>query len=104
MPGVAFRELNSSSSGEPILALCHNPDPKEHLLFAQWHALLCGHTYGGPCGLPFIGAALAPVKDQRYLGGAYRYANRWLHITRGVGNLHGVRIFCRPEVSLLELA
>ena len=103
LPGLAFQAF-TPSPGEPILALSHNPDSKEALLPYPWHVLLSGHTHGGQCGLPFVGAALAPVRDKRYLAGAYRYANRWLHITRGVGNLHSLRVFCRPEVSLLALA
>ena len=30
--------------------------------------------------------------------------NRWIYITRGVGNLHGLRFNCRPQVSVLEIA
>jgi predicted MPP superfamily phosphohydrolase len=29
--------------------------------------------------------------------------NRWIFTTRGVGNLHGLRFNCRPEISLLEI-
>jgi uncharacterized protein len=102
-PALAFRRF-SAARDEPVVALCHNPDAKDTLVSYPWHALLCGHTHGGQCGLPFVRAALAPVRDKRYLGGAYRYQDRWLHITRGVGNLFGLRIFCRPEVSVLTLA
>lgn len=103
LPSEAFRNLTPAPN-EPVLALCHNPDAKETLRPHPWDALLCGHTHGGQCGLPFINAALAPVRDKRFLGGAYRYADRWLHISRGVGNLHGVRLFCRPEINVLEFA
>jgi predicted MPP superfamily phosphohydrolase len=44
------------------------------------------------------------VKDRRFVKGLHRWNDRWLHITKGVGNLHGVRLNCRPEVSLLTLA
>jgi predicted MPP superfamily phosphohydrolase len=53
--------------------------------------------------LPLIGAPFAPVNDKRYLRGLYAWENRWLHITRGVGNLHGIRFNCRTEVSVLEI-
>ena len=103
LPQIAFNNF-APPADEPVLALCHNPDAKEAIRPHRWDALLCGHTHGGQCGLPFIGAALAPVRDKRYLGGVYRYAERWLHVSRGVGNLHGVRLFCRPEISLLEFS
>jgi predicted MPP superfamily phosphohydrolase len=102
-PALAFRNF-SPPPGELVLALSHNPDSKEALKKFPWHVMLSGHTHGGQCGLPFIGAAIAPVRDKDFIAGAYRYADRWLYITRGVGNLHGVRLLCRPEVSMLSLA
>jgi len=53
--------------------------------------------------VPGIGAPLAPVRDKRFVRGLHHWNDRWLHITKGVGNLHGVRLNCRPEVSLLTL-
>jgi predicted MPP superfamily phosphohydrolase len=102
-PRQAFRGF-IPPPGEPVLVLSHNPDSKAALKLYRWHVLLCGHTHGGQCGLPWIGAALAPVRDKSTIAGVYRWADRWLHVTRGVGNLHGVRFACRPEVALLELA
>ena len=46
-----------------------------------------------------LGCPLAPVKDKKYVRGLHRLSDRWLHITKGVGNLHGLRLNCRPEVS-----
>jgi predicted MPP superfamily phosphohydrolase len=37
------------------------------------------------------------------VAGLNRWADRWIHTTRGVGNLHGLRFNCPPEVSLLTL-
>ena len=38
------------------------------------------------------------------LGYLRRLGDRWLHITKGVGNLHGLRFNCRPELSLLQIS
>ena len=65
--------------------------------------MLCGHTHGGQCDLMFLGTPFAPVRDKRFVQGLHRWEDRWIHITRGVGNLHGMRFNCRPEVSLLTL-
>ena len=54
--------------------------------------------------LPPILDSLAPVKDKRYVRGLHRLGDRWMHISKGVGNLHGVRLNCRPEVSLLNVS
>jgi predicted MPP superfamily phosphohydrolase len=85
------------------LVLSHNPDTKTALLPHPWDLLLCGHTHGGQVRLPILGTPFAPVVDKRFVEGLYRWQERWIHITRGVGNLHGVRFNCPPEVSLLTL-
>ena len=101
-PDAAFAQA-PANRGDATLVLSHNPDTKLALKPFAWDLLLCGHTHGGQVCLPFIGAPFAPVLDKNYLAGLYRWEDRWLHITRGVGNLHGVRFNCRPEVSLLTL-
>ena len=83
--------------------MSHNPDTKNFLKPFAWDLLLCGHTHGGQVRLPFIGTPFAPVQDKTFVQGLRRWENRWVHITKGVGNLHGVRFNCRPEVSLLSL-
>jgi predicted MPP superfamily phosphohydrolase len=101
-PGRAFAEA-PASGGWPRLVLSHNPDTKNLLLAFGWHLMLCGHTHGGQCELPLIGTPFAPVNDKRFVRGLQAWENRWIHITKGVGNVHGLRFNCRPEVSLLTL-
>ena len=90
------------ASGSTIL-LSHNPDSKEMLRSQRWDLMLCGHTHGGQCDLVFFGTPFAPVVDKRFVKGLHSWNDRWIHITKGVGNLHGMRFNCRPEVSLLTL-
>lgn len=85
------------------LLLLHNPDGKDAVADFPWQLALCGHTHGGQCRLPFFGTPFAPVRDHRYVAGLNGWRDRWIYTTRGVGNLHGVRFNCRPEVSLLTL-
>jgi predicted MPP superfamily phosphohydrolase len=85
------------------IVLSHNPDTKEFLKFYPWDLLLCGHTHGGQVVLPWLGAPWAPVRDKRFIAGLYSWDNRWIHITPGVGNVHGVRFNCPPEVSLITV-
>lgn len=99
---VAFNS-GSSGSDTATLALLHNPDGKDAVADFPWQLALCGHTHGGQCRLPFFGTPFAPVRDHRYVAGLNRWRDRWIYTTRGVGNLHGVRFNCRPEVSLLTL-
>ncbi len=89
--------------GATRIVLSHNPDSKERLLDFRWDLMLSGHTHGGQLYLPGIGAPFAPVRDKRYVRGLHKIQDRWLNITKGVGNLHGVRLNCRPEISILEV-
>lgn len=101
-PGKAFAPLRGRER-LPTVALVHNPDSKELLQGFAWDLLLCGHTHGGQCKLPLIGRPFASVRDTRFVQGLHRWENRWLHVTKGVGNLHGVRFNCRPDITLLHL-
>lgn len=87
----------------PTIVLSHNPDTKDLLAAYPWDLLLSGHTHGGQLSLPLIGTPFAPVRDQRYVHGLKAWNERWIHVTSGVGNLHGLRLNCPPEVSLIEL-
>ena len=85
------------------ILLSHNPNTKDYLKNYRWNLLLCGHTHGGQVRLPFIGAPISSVRDKRFLEGLHEWEGRWVHVTRGVGNLYGVRFNCPPEVSLLTV-
>ncbi len=101
-PVAAFRRT-PPRDGSMRIVLNHNPDAKDLLRTFDWDLMLCGHTHGGQVRLPFFGTPFAPVNDKRYVEGLHHWENRWLHITRGVGNLHGVRFNCRPEISVLDV-
>jgi predicted MPP superfamily phosphohydrolase len=101
-PVKAFDRAPARGAAFRIL-LNHNPDAKQLLHPFDWDLMLCGHTHGGQVRLPILGTPFAPVQDRRYVEGLHRWENRWLYITRGVGNLHGVRFNCRPEISVLEI-
>jgi predicted MPP superfamily phosphohydrolase len=100
-PDLAFEHATGSDS--VTIALAHNPDSIQELNPYRWDLMLCGHTHGGQLRLPVLGTPFAPVKDHRFVEGLHNCNGRWVHITRGVGNLLGIRINCPPEVSLITL-
>lgn len=102
-PAMAFSSI-PPRHGAVRLVLNHNPDAKSALATHDWDLMLCGHTHGGQIGLPALARRFAPVVDKRFIAGLYPWEGRQLFITRGVGNLHHARLFCRPEVSLLRVA
>ena len=87
----------------PRLVLAHNPDSKEIMRDAPWDLMLCGHTHGGQLRVPLVGESFAPVEDKRYVTGLNAFGERKIYTTRGVGSLYGLRLNCRPEVTILEL-
>ena len=96
----AFEEVTFNT---PIVLLSHNPDGKDLVWRYGWDLMLSGHTHGGQVIFPFLGPSYAPVVDKRYVDGLKDWGTRQIHISRGVGNVWGIRFRCRPEVTLLEL-
>jgi predicted MPP superfamily phosphohydrolase len=99
-PESVFRDVDSRL---PVALLAHNPDTKDLCSPYCWDLMLSGHTHGGQVIVPFYGSPFRPVQDMRYIAGLKPWGARQIHVTRGVGNLLGVRLNCRPEVSLLEV-
>jgi predicted MPP superfamily phosphohydrolase len=105
LPHKCLTKTNSSAQKNHTILLCHNPDAKELLEPYDWDLLLCGHTHGGQLTIPFVNLTpFAPVRDHSIVEGLHSWKGRQIHVTRGVGNLWGIRLNCRPEVSLLELS
>jgi uncharacterized protein len=100
-PEKAFANADSSI---PTIVLSHNPDSKDLLFERQWQLMLCGHTHGGQLSLPLIGTPFAPVRDQAYVSGLNLWHDRFIHTTPGIGNLHGLRFNCPPEVSVIDVS
>lgn len=99
----AARAFAQANGDLPTIVLSHNPDSKALLSDQPWQLMLCGHTHGGQLRLPIFGTPFAPVRDKKYVAGLNAWGNRWVHTTRGIGNLHGLRFNCRPEISVLEI-
>ncbi len=96
----AFSAIDSSL---PVVLLAHNPDTKDVLGDRSWDVMLSGHTHGGQVMLLGVEKEFVPVKDKRYIAGLGEWRGRKLYVTRGVGSLGGIRLNCRPEVTVLEL-
>ncbi|MCX6610317.1 MAG: phosphodiesterase YaeI [Acidobacteria bacterium] len=101
----AYTTFRPIPPGERVVLMAHNPDTKDVLARESWDLMLSGHTHGSQNSIPGLRERFAPVRDKRFVDGLVRWeeAGRWIHVNRGVGNLMGVRVGCRPEVSVLEL-
>ncbi len=87
------------------LVLCHNPDVADLDVWSDYQGwILSGHTHGGQCRFPLVGAPILPVKNKRYVVGEIALADgRKLYINPGLGYLQRVRFCVPPEITIFTL-
>jgi predicted MPP superfamily phosphohydrolase len=88
------------------ILLLHDPDYFEEASTVGYDLYLTGHTHGGQIRLPGYGA-IALMSKRGYEAGLYSWDNSLMYVSRGLGAEGGplpeVRLFCRPEVTILEV-
>ena len=87
------------------LVLCHNPDTADRPVWSGYQGwILCGHTHGGQCKIPFFNPPILPVANKRYTAGEIDlFDGRRLYINPGLGYLRPVRLNVRPEITVFTL-
>lgn len=86
----------------PVLLLSHDPESRHLLRDYEWDLMLSGHTHGGQLGNPFTGSYISFRSDMP--AGLFKEEDgRHVFVTRGIGSILGMRFFCRPEVSIIQL-
>lgn len=98
-------ELPTDETDEDFrLLLSHSPDQFAWARRHRMHLMLAGHTHGGQGRLPLAGPLLSPsLHGSRYASGDFYRAPTTMHVSRGLGGTHLMRISCRPELSLIIL-
>lgn len=107
-PAPKIKPLPEESTRSEVapfrMLLSHSPD---RLSWARRHhvgLMLAGHTHGGQGRLPLAGPLISPSwHGSRYASGDFYKAPTTMHVTRGLGGVHLLRLNCRPELSLLTL-
>lgn len=97
--------IPAGSCTTPTVVLCHNPDVCDLDIWSGYRGwVLSGHTHGGQVSLPLVGAPILPVRNARYVAGAYDLdGGRRLYINRALGHALQVRFGVRPEVTVHRL-
>ena len=86
------------------VALCHTPDLFGWARGQDADLVLAGHNHGGQVVLPVIGPVYSPSRyGVKYAGGLYRRGDSLMHVGRGLGGIHPVRLNCLPEITVLEI-
>jgi len=90
---------------ESAILLSHNPDYVERLRDERVGLVLSGHTHGGQCVFPLIGAPVLPSRfGQKYASGLCQGPVAKAFVTTGVGHsFPPIRVNCPAEVALLTL-
>ncbi len=99
------RALAGSNRKESVVLLSHNPDYVERIRDDRVGLVLSGHTHGGQCVFPFIGAPILPSSyGQKYVSGLCHGPVAKVFVTRGVGTAFPpIRFGCPAEIALLTL-
>jgi predicted MPP superfamily phosphohydrolase len=99
-PGSPFGAAPAASFK---LALFHAPDAFNDVA-GMFHLGLAGHMHGGQVRMPGFPWLWHPAGGGRYSQGWYTANRSDLYVSRGLGTgVIGARLFCRPEIALIEI-
>jgi predicted MPP superfamily phosphohydrolase len=85
------------------ICLCHQPQGWHEALANGAHLTLAGHTHGGQIAITSRNLNMARFHS-RYIAGAYRREDAFLHVSRGVGvGALPLRVGAPPEIDLITL-
>jgi predicted MPP superfamily phosphohydrolase len=100
----------AAASGRTVITVTHSPDAVgDRGDTFLGHVVLSGHTHGGQCRLPWLGAAFTSSRYWRQFdrGWRRRQDGTLLYVTAGVGETGPSplrrRLFCPAELVLITL-
>lgn len=97
--------ISAARHEKSAILLQHNPDYVERIRDERVGLVLSGHTHGGQCVFPKIGAPILPSRyGQKYAAGLCQGPVAQVFVTRGVGvAFPPIRFRCPAEIALLTL-
>ena len=88
------------------LLLDHNPDHLLKLKDYDWDVAFSGHAHGGQINIPFVKWRPHTNLENNYLArpGLHEiFPKRFLCESAGLGNLYELRMFCKPDITILDI-
>lgn len=86
------------------LLVSHTPDNYAWAREQNFGLMLSGHNHGGQIRFPLVGAVITPSRfGACYASGVFDLPPTVLHVSRGLGGTHPIRLNCPPELALLKL-
>lgn len=99
--------LNNKSNCDYLIVLSHTPSPWTQAQKYTFDFMFCGHTHGGQLCLPFFGPLTSgTMLPRKFAYGIFQNKHATMYVTSGIG-LEGIiapkiRLFCRPEIVVLN--
>ncbi|MBM4086855.1 MAG: hypothetical protein FJ272_18865 [Planctomycetes bacterium] len=88
------------------MVLVHCPDVVDEIAARGADVAFAGHTHGGQIRIPPVGAVITrSTLHPRHASGIFRIGHTAFHINNGLGSgkwTH-LRLFCRPEATIVEI-
>lgn len=105
----SYFEQENINNNIYTITLVHEPDSTIDILKYNDNTdlILAGHSHNGNVRIPFVNIPLETVKEAKvYNEEYYKINNTDLYISSGLGtnNKSGIRLFCRPTISLYRLS
>lgn len=86
------------------MLVSHTPDNYAWAREQKFDLMLSGHNHGGQIRFPLVGAVITPSRfGACYASGVFDLPPTVLHVSRGLGGTHPIRLNCPPELALLRL-
>lgn len=103
MSGVDFKPFEGCAGAKRIL-LSHYPAAVDKFIDTKFDLILAGHSHGGQIRFPGYGALVVPFGVGDYQLGYYDTQAGPLYVNAGIGYFYAnVRLFCRPEITVIEI-
>lgn len=97
----AFRSLPEARKH---ILLTHYPTDADEVSGHTFDVILAGHSHGGQCRVPFVGAPVVPDRVGSYDRGFFETLGGPLYVNPGIETfLLDVRFACRPEITVFEI-